>query len=42
MPERVILALFVREQLIVAAHLDEPALVKHGDLIAEPAGGEPV
>lgn len=41
-PERVIFSRFVQNQLVVAARLDEPALIEHGDLIAEAAGGEPV
>ena len=42
MPELVILALFVREQFVMAARLDQPAMVEYRDLIAEAAGGEAV
>ena len=41
-PERVVFAVPIGEQFGVAALLDDRALVEHGDLVAEFAGGQAV
>ena len=42
MPQLVVFATLVGQQFLVGALLDDHALVEHGDLVAELAGGQAV
>ncbi len=40
MPQLVIFAAFIRNQLLMAALLHDPSFIEYGDRVAEPAGGD--
>ena len=40
MPQLVIFAAFIRNQLFMAALLHDPSFIEYGDRVAEPAGGD--